>query len=850
MKGDRFVDIDKLRNSSLFSDRSDGTGHQRSLAPELASPEKCLPQEPSTDPDGRSREIAGHACTVTLESYVETTSGGNASNGTAVPTTKTYTAIPGSARNVSGMFYKYGTSATGADELLCAVSEGAASRTQASSGDAGFPAVERRPCCTQSEFLFTYAGWTPKKEAFWYVSQLPLAAPPASLASPTACAAAACASAAAASRAAARDVPLDVLLTLLPAFSLRWVQQGVNALIAIMNVAMAVGAMVTWTRWHTSTRFVLVAFAFPFILKFFVFCVPEFEAVDVQPPQMADSFINYEIRQRGFASFEELETSGVRLMTDTARELLMQHTSAQKPPTICPTLYPKSVYEFRDCVDLAIVNPNKTEQPFGCPEYVNLTASKKTSLLAQLGTCDPWGVFQYYASNENLQTFHTYNDIPALGECSGITSNVLGGYGALEIGTKADQMTKFNAYKKFGESTQATQQLDAYGGKYTPVAPSKIGEQGITTLAGELAKYPRGFGRFSVPNNSDICGLWPSIVPTALDFAIPNFFGKAQAEMKNFYILGRNKTEQLAALSVRVKATVTTLSALFPITFALLPGIAKGAKQVKRVLPESALVSCIMAVVPVLQLPLMAVIMGIITQVTGYWLFYVGVLALMVVLVSPTPGLFHALGSHTSNGQYLAQQKVRIFCMPIIVYKLICAGVALAAFALGFLNSGLEADLGLDDVLGDATGKLLGLLGPVLNFFKGRTITTVMSSDIILRTMIALQREDVIHEDTLVEDEPLVVRFRSRMVAGMIAGLTPKRAHKLMEKFDKDGDGAFDEEEIKGMIKELAREDPKYQPVIDPAKAKAKAEEAAKEEGVRAMDVSVVMSAAIATAEA
>ena len=58
-----------------------------------------------------------------------------------------------------------------------------------------------------------------------------------------------------------------------------------------------------------------------------------------------------------------------------------------------------------------------------------------------------------------------------------------------------------------------------------------------------------------------------------------------------------------------------------------------------------------------------------------------------------------------------------------------------------------------------------------------------------------MQREDVIHEDTLVEDESLVVRFRSRMVAGMIAGLTPKRAHKLMEEFDKDGDGKLSEAE-------------------------------------------------------
>ena len=117
----------------------------------------------------------------------------------------------------------------------------------------------------------------------------------------------------------------------------------------------------------------------------------------------------------------------------------------------------------------------------------------------------------------------------------------------------------------------------------------------------------------------------------------------------------------------------------------------------------------------------------------------------------------------------------------------------------------METQLGLEDVLGDFSGKFFSVLGPVLNFFKGRTITTVMSSDCILRMMIGLQREDVIYEETL------MAKFRARMVAGTIAGLTPKRARELMDQFDEDGDGEFDEHEIKAMIKDLARENPKYQ---------------------------------------
>ena len=315
---------------------------------------------------------------------------------------------------------------------------------------------------------------------------------------------------------------------------------------------------------------------------------------------------------------------------------------------------------------------------------------------------------------------------------------------------------------------------------------------------------------FSVPTKpdgtrNDDCAMWLSILPAALDVAIPTFFTEAQREMRQFYELARSKTKDLAALSVRLKATVTTLSALFPITFALLPGIAKGAKQVKRVLPASALVSCILAVVPVLQIPLMAVIMGIVTQVTGYWHFYVGVIALMLGLITPMPGAFAAVGAHHTNGQYLAQQKVKFLGVPMAVHKVILLLGALAAFIFGFFDSGVEEQLGLEDVLGDFSGKFFSVFGPVLNFFKGRTITTVMSSDCILRMMIGLQREDVIYEETLVP------KFRARMVAGTIAGLTADRARELMKEFDEDGDGEFDEGEIKEMIKTLARENPKYQ---------------------------------------
>ena len=70
--------------------------------------------------------------------------------------------------------------------------------------------------------------------------------------------------------------------------------------------------------------------------------------------------------------------------------------------------------------------------------------------------------------------------------------------------------------------------------------------------------------------------------------------------------LQEDSTKRALLISVRLKATAKTFLALFPITLALLPGFAKGALRVKTVLPESALVSYILATVPILQVPLLA----------------------------------------------------------------------------------------------------------------------------------------------------------------------------------------------------------------------------------------------------
>ena len=90
------------------------------------------------------------------------------------------------------------------------------------------------------------------------------------------------------------------------------------------------------------------------------------------------------------------------------------------------------------------------------------------------------------------------------------------------------------------------------------------------------------------------------------------------------------------------------------------------------------------------------------------------------------------------------------------------------------------------------------VFGFLLNFMKGKTITTVMSADCLMRMMISLRRFDVVHEK-------LLGLFGKRMLAGMLASLTPEHAEELRAKYDADGDGNFDSEEIKKMVSEVHR---------------------------------------------
>merc|ERR550514_791991 len=68
-----------------------------------------------------------------------------------------------------------------------------------------------------------------------------------------------------------------------------------------------------------------------------------------------------------------------------------------------------------------------------------------------------------------------------------------------------------------------------------------------------------------------------------------------------------------------------------------------------------------------------------------------------------------------------------------------------------------------------------------------------MSADLILVVMIALEKY-------VVTEPEKMQKYRKRMVYGLLLNIDSKKANELKVLYDKDGDGNFDEGEIKAMM--------------------------------------------------
>jgi hypothetical protein len=119
--------------------------------------------------------------------------------------------------------------------------------------------------------------------------------------------------------------------------------------------------------------------------------------------------------------------------------------------------------------------------------------------------------------------------------------------------------------------------------------------------------------------------------------------------MDDMYTTLEDKAAKGVQIGVRLVAAAKSTIGLLPITMAILPGLAKGAMKVKTILPQTNLIGFVLIIVPLLQLPMMATIMAVVSNIGGTWKIWVAVYLLMIAQVLPYFIGVGALGPHRSH---------------------------------------------------------------------------------------------------------------------------------------------------------------------------------------------------------
>jgi hypothetical protein len=247
----------------------------------------------------------------------------------------------------------------------------------------------------------------------------------------------------------------------------------------------------------------------------------------------------------------------------------------------------------------------------------------------------------------------------------------------------------------------------------------------------------------------------------------------------------------------------------------ILPGLAKGAMQAKLVLPQASVLGYILVLVPALQLPLMATVLCVIIQVAGSWSMAICMWLAMVLLKLPIYAALEATGPHSSAETFkIAHQGLcRCPCgfmlSPGGFKKLIGLGMVIALWG-ACNNRNLKDALDLD--IPDMWGKIGKVIGDfiktslpmkammfILNFSLAKTFVTVVSADLLLQMLISLEGFALLMPERAME-------CREKLAAGLLLELHPKEAAEMLAKYDEDGNGEFDEEEITKLMHEVEGE--------------------------------------------
>jgi len=252
--------------------------------------------------------------------------------------------------------------------------------------------------------------------------------------------------------------------------------------------------------------------------------------------------------------------------------------------------------------------------------------------------------------------------------------------------------------------------------------------------------------------------------------------------------------QKAAKLSYRVKYSAGALVGLAPLVLALLPGLAKGAEKVMNIIPENFIVGYIFFLVPALQVPIFALLFAVITQVGSSWWFAIGTWLFIAAQLFPSIIASRKVGPHASHHHYKLAQNFIIggIAIPLKPFAFLLVLGSVACFVVGLLEI-RDPDLGLDDILGLLSVETAVLLAVkvVLNFFKGKTFTLVMSSDSFMRILLGEARFRLMMPDMAANYDRLVVE-------GLTMTVKPgPQTAELSEKFPK---GVHGHDDIKEMV--------------------------------------------------
>jgi hypothetical protein len=230
-------------------------------------------------------------------------------------------------------------------------------------------------------------------------------------------------------------------------------------------------------------------------------------------------------------------------------------------------------------------------------------------------------------------------------------------------------------------------------------------------------------------------------LPLPIDAQITLVVDSFQDSMKSLFKSAVEKSETLISAGVRVSAAGKSAVGLLPITFALLPGLAKGTKKVKSIVPTNPWAAFILVVVPPMQLPMLACVLCVLIQIGGSPWIWGGILCFLIVIQMPVLAAVSGTGPHENglvfkaSNQWWIKTKDKATAQPtykvrkLLPYTLLFGVGGLALVITGILK---EMGMGLDDVgMGDifddlnVAVPLFTVFKALLNFFKVRQVPSI-----------------------------------------------------------------------------------------------------------------------------